>query len=434
MKCERCGATLPENSIRCVYCGATLQMVPDYNPLGDVIEDEVRNALQNDAADIPTVNEPRRERHTARLNQRSAERVSERHTGQLQEKQQDKPKETRTREQENRKKREQEKRREAERRRALKKKKRNLVLGSIVGVCLVLILGAYIGYSNSYQGQLNKGLKAADEGQNDTAIECLENAISKKPNQADAYIALSSIYNEEGDADTAESLLLDAIKTNPDSLELNRALINLYIANDDMDQVNIYMSTLSNSTIKESLSNYEASIPEFSLEDGTYEDVQEVSIISEEGSIYYTTDGTEATKESELYTAPIQIGEGTTVIHAISVNSEGVPSYENSAEYTVEFPMESAPVVSPTTGRYTEEMTITITVPAGYTAFYTLDNTTPTIESAIYSEPIAMPEGSTIFTAVLMNSSGKYSDITKRNYNLTLEDDEEEEDTEENVE
>lgn len=427
MKCERCGATLPENSIRCVYCGATLQMVPDYNPLGDVIEDEVRNALQNDALDTTTPNEPRRERHTGRLNQRSTERIGERQTDQLQEKQHEKSKETRTREQEIRKKREQEKRRESERRRALKKKKRNIVLGSIIGVCILLILAIYVRYSNSYQGQLNKGLKAAEEGQYYAAIECLENAISKNPNQEEAYIALSTLYNDEGDAEEAESILLDAINTNPDSLELNRALINLYIENDNMEQVNIYMSTLTDSTIKETLSNYEASIPEFSLEEGTYEDVQEVSIISEEGSIYYTTDGTEATKDSELYTGAIQIGEGTTEIRAISVNSEGVPSYENSAEYTVEFPMESAPVVSPTTGRYTEEMTITITVPAGYTAFYTLDNTTPTIESTVYTEPIAMPEGNTIFTAVLMNSSGKYSDITKRNYNLILEEEEEDE-------
>jgi len=59
-----------------------------------------------------------------------------------------------------------------------------------------------------------------------------------------------------------------------------------------------------------------------------------------------------------------------------------------------------------------------INVPEGYTAYYTLDGTTPSAASAQYKGPIDMPEGQTIFSAVLISKSGKMTQITKRNYVL----------------
>jgi hypothetical protein len=48
-----------------------------------------------------------------------------------------------------------------------------------------------------------------------------------------------------------------------------------------------------------------------------------------------------------------------------------------------------------------------------------MDNTDPTENSEIYSGPVSMPEGSTIFKAVLINGKGKLSGITTRNYERT---------------
>ncbi len=444
MKCERCGADLPENSIRCIYCGETLQMVPDYNPLGDVIEDEVRSAITTDPLDMNVVHANNRNRNTARMNNKNVSRntrAMKQNTAQMLREEHGRNEHTReergkeealkaSKEKEARRKREQAKRREIEKRKAQKKKQRDIVIGALVGIVVLIILGIYLGYSNSYQGQIAKGWKASDKGEIYSAISYFEKAISKKPANAEAYIALSEIYEADGDLGTAETILTDALDLNPDNLELSQALIQFYVSNDEMEKINEYMNSLTNQTMIDALKNYSSAVPEFSLEEGTYDDVQELSILSNEETIYYTTDGTEATQDSERYTTAIQIGEGTTIVRAISVNSEGVPSYEVQAEYTVELPMETAPIVTPSTGQYKEQMQISVTVPTGYTAYYTLDNTTPTTESQVYTGPIDMPEGNTIFTAVLVNSSGKYSDTTKRNYYLVLE----EEDTEEEIE
>ena len=36
MKCQKCGAEIPDNKIYCEKCGSPIQMVPDYNPVDDI--------------------------------------------------------------------------------------------------------------------------------------------------------------------------------------------------------------------------------------------------------------------------------------------------------------------------------------------------------------------------------------------------------------
>lgn len=36
MKCQKCGADIPEGKIYCEQCGSAIQMVPDYNPVEDI--------------------------------------------------------------------------------------------------------------------------------------------------------------------------------------------------------------------------------------------------------------------------------------------------------------------------------------------------------------------------------------------------------------
>ena len=42
MKCVHCGANIPDDQMICPVCGAEVQIVPDYNPLDDVLAREVR--------------------------------------------------------------------------------------------------------------------------------------------------------------------------------------------------------------------------------------------------------------------------------------------------------------------------------------------------------------------------------------------------------
>lgn len=79
--------------------------------------------------------------------------------------------------------------------------------------------------------------------------------------------------------------------------------------------------------------------PTFSLAEDTYTEAQEVTLSAEEGTIYYTLDGTTPDAESIEYTAPIVLDEcGTTTIKAIAISGENTSSVA-SATYTIKLPL-----------------------------------------------------------------------------------------------
>ncbi len=424
MKCERCGAILQDDVVSCMYCGQILQRVPDYNPLEDVIADEVRNSIRQETSELTlprdhvgrNVRDPRNGRNTGRMNPRdgSPRDIAAREAAEKEAKEAAEKEAKEAREQEIRKK------REIERRRALKRKQRKILIASMCSALLLIIIIIVIAFNNSYSGQLSKGKNAISNGNYSSAIEHLEKALNKNDGQSEVYLLLADAYLENNEYNNGIYILMKAVEVIPEDIELHQALIDCYLSADDTASVKDYMDSLTDDDILEALIAYQCNEPEFGLAEGTYDDVQELIISSEEGTIYYTTDGTVATENSTEYIGGIQLSEGTTTVRAIVVNEEGISSDEVKMTYTVELPMEAAPVVTPSTGQYTSETYIAVTVPSGYTAYYTMDNTTPDTSSSVYTTPIEMPEGNTIFTVVLVSASGKYSDITKRNYDLKL--------------
>ena len=174
--------------------------------------------------------------------------------------------------------------------------------------------------------------------------------------------------------------------------------------------------------IREKLSEYIIEEPEFDLDEGeVYEEVHQLEITASGSTIYYTTDKSEPTLSSTKYSEPIQLTEGENIIRAIAVDERGIPSMSVEKTYVVEFPVEDAPAVSPSTGQYEQAQKIEIKVPEGYEAYYTLTGDDPTTASSKYSGPVDMPEGETLFKAILVNGSGRSSGVTTRNYMLEIE-------------
>ena len=135
-------------------------------------------------------------------------------------------------------------------------------------------------------------------------------------------------------------------------------------------------------------------------------------------TIYYTTDGTNPTSSSTKYTEPILLNEeGKTQIKRLPITKRKSQVWWSTKTYEIEFPVADAPVVTPSTGQYSTATQISITVPEGYTAYYTTDGSTAdNSKSSLYTGPIEMPEGQTLFSTVLVGKTGKMTQITKRNY------------------
>ncbi len=149
-----------------------------------------------------------------------------------------------------------------------------------------------------------------------------------------------------------------------------------------------------------------------------------------EGNIFYTLDGTEPTAVSRIYTGPFTITALDVMNSYPSVRlratSFGEDS-EKSGEINMEFELEyneadaaliaeqmtttaepetttaitlSAPIISPSSGSYSENTQIMVSSPEGADIFYTYDGTVPGPRSNLYTGPVMMTPGTQTFSAV----------------------------------
>ena len=397
MKCRYCKAEIPEGELYCKKCGREVQIVPDYNPLEEMLTAQIQLDGNEQESELDQyINQNRR-------NNNRTGQTAGRNTGST----------GRMLTEKERRKRQSAK---AARKKALRRKRRIVLL--IMALIVVLAgAGFYVIYQNSYNGIMKKAQKAAQSKDYTTAEAYYKQAISKNTKKADAYTGLADVYQSQDKTDEGTTLFEEAVSKQSGNVELYKACMDFYLKSDQNMEIPELLDSVSDSML-EKLSDYVVDEPKFSLEDSmTYDDVQKLLLTADKDTIYYTTDGTDPDLTSTKYTSEgIQISEGETTIKAIAVNKKGVPSSISKKIYTVEFPVEDAPAVSPSTGQYDEAVQIEVKVPEGYTAYYTTDGTDPTTASTKYTGPIDMPKGETLFKVVLVNGKGRMSGITTRNY------------------
>ena len=397
MKCRYCKSEIPEGELYCKKCGREVQIVPDYNPLEEMLTAQIQLDGNEQESELDQyINQNRR-------NNNRTGQTAGRNTGST----------GRMLTEKERRKRQSAK---AARKKALRRKRRIVLL--IMALIVVLAgAGFYVIYQNSYNGIMKKAQKAAQSKDYTTAEAYYKQAISKNTKKADAYTGLADVYLSQDKTDEGTTLFEEAVSKQSGNVELYKACMDFYLKSDQNMEIPELLDSVSDSML-EKLSDYVVDEPKFSLEDSTtYDDVQKLLLTADKDTIYYTTDGTDPDLTSTKYTSEgIQISEGETTIKAIAVNKKGVPSSISKKIYTVEFPVEDAPAVSPSTGQYDEAVQIEVKVPDGYTAYYTTDGTDPTTASTKYTGPIDMPKGETLFKVVLVNGKGRMSGITTRNY------------------
>ena len=146
--------------------------------------------------------------------------------------------------------------------------------------------------------------------------------------------------------------------------------------------------------------------PTFSPPGGTYSSAQTVTISTATAgaSIRYTVDGSTPTASSTLYSGPISVPTSRTV-QAIGILSGSTNSAVASASYTIGNSV-APPTFNPPGGSYTAAQTVTIsTTTAGASIRYTVDGSTPTASSTLYTGPISVPTTRTINAIGILSGS-----------------------------
>ena len=362
MKCVKCGATLKDNTIFCENCGQEVQIVPDYN----VFEDEYLKALLEEdnlkskkPVGVPPVEE-----------------------------EEPKPE-------------------------PQKKKNKKLVICVIsIVVLLLLIVGITVGMilqkRNTVDYQIAKAKEALSSKEYQVALEYYEKALEFEPDNKELLHAMADIYRQQGDFDSAYVSYMDLINKDSGDYKAYEALISILAENNKTEEIIALGKEVTDPSILPLFEEYMVVPPTFSVDEGTYEEYQIISLSAAKGcEIYYTTDGSDPVKKGKLYTSSIDLEEleeaDSYVISAVCKNQKGIYSDSVTKKYKIDLQAPDMPEVSPDGGSFTTATTVTITIPEGCVAYYTWDGTEPSINSEQYSAMIEVPEGDHILSVVLMD-------------------------------
>ena len=325
-----------------------------------------------------------------------------------------------------------------------KKKNNNKVIVAVVAVVFVIVAAVVIGIfvfgkkdknKETFQTIYDEGIKLYTESEYDEAIIKFQKSVNMTEDEDELIKANKSLYDaymkkgidtlSDSEIHECVDILKELISLDKDNIDNYKNLIELYTSAKLEDELEQFKESLMGTPYADELGIKSVAAPVFEDEPGEYSDYISIGIKYETGcDVYYTLDGSEPTTESQLYDEPIEIKEqGTVVVKAVAVDSEGELSEILTGEFIIKLDSIDAPVVTPAGGKYNEDTKIEVQVPEGMKAYYTIDKygITPTTESDEYTEPIDMPRGKYVFSVILVDESGMCSEVVENIYNYEVE-------------
>ncbi len=293
-----------------------------------------------------------------------------------------------------------------------------------LAVVMLIIVSVILNNSkkNSYDYNYSTGLQLYNSGSYSEALTYWEKASADSAGRknVELKIKMHECYVALGNKDKAAEVLKDALSYDKYNQKALTMLAQYYVNQKDGTGLSELLRKYKGTDGEKYLKDFEVAMPSASEASGKFDKVVELELKSVNSyKIYYTVDGSTVTTKSKEYNGPIRIEKGKTTLKAVTVDAIGTMSHELELVFEVDYKNPDAPVVTPLTGTYSAGTKIEITnIPEGGKAYYTLDGKAPTKESTEYTEPIAMPEGNTVFSAIIIDSSDLESAVTKRNYNV----------------
>lgn len=267
------------------------------------------------------------------------------------------------------------------------------------------------------------------------ALEKLEVAVEREPDNVDALVLIGQAYTEMGRIEDAkaiyERLITDIAPAHPSAY---RNLIRIYQQEGYNAEALALMkmgaqNASSTQEFEVMLREYTPESPVFSWEEGRYNEEIDLTISIPEGqTVYYSTDGTDPSESGLVYTkgTVIHIPEGKLTVKAIGFTENGMPSEQIEANYTVIIPTPAAPKTNIASGKLKKSVKVAIRPGSEdkkendkiVAIYYTLDGREATTDSTLYTEPVQLPLGKSTLRAIAVHENGKVSYEMKVTYEV----------------
>ncbi|GHU40771.1 hypothetical protein FACS1894111_01960 [Clostridia bacterium] len=413
MNCKKCGDRINTGNIYCASCGRAVQIVPDYS----LLEDDLTVGVTGKLSGIKPAQEgePQGNAGYGKDLQGGHLQGKARPENHLQGKQlQGQPL------QEN----------PTPSKKDPAKKKLYLVLGIFAGLLVLLFLSlAFLHHKNNqnFAYQQEKGGVYYGNGEYEKSIQAYLLALKltdgvTKEQLSDTKLKLATAYFAAKQEAEGIAVLTDLIKEEPDNEAAYEQLIAFYEKKGDNEAVLALMSGVTDENILALFKEYDLTEPIFDPIPGKYGDDITLTLKAEHGTtLYYTLDGSDPTESGAVYETPILLeGQGVTTVKVAAKNEKGLYGPTATGKYDIRYEIPPMPTVTPDGGDFSAPISVRIDVPEGAKAYYTWDGSVPTANSAVYDAAIAVPEGNTILSVILIDKHGTSSNVQKCNFRYYL--------------
>lgn len=286
MKCQKCGADMPEGDLYCTKCGEEIHIVPYFEPEVETELNENLHRISDEAFG------KQRDLHSVKV----------------------------------------------------KKKKHYLrwvILLVVFSMCAGFIALIYLFNSPLYLK--NRGNMLMSQGNYKDAVYFYEKALDRgTENKTDVYMYLIGCYEElEYDGKYEEYLL--KVLANKEASETQlftvyTKLIRLYEEGNSYLTINNLLKSCNNDKIIALYQKYMVEPPVFSHLEGVYKEIIPLKLSSMTGNkILYTINGGEPLEDGLIYKEPIFLENGTYEFRAVCINEYGIASDVIVKKYEVNF-------------------------------------------------------------------------------------------------
>ncbi|MCD7751314.1 MAG: chitobiase/beta-hexosaminidase C-terminal domain-containing protein [Lachnospiraceae bacterium] len=305
-----------------------------------------------------------------------------------------------------------------------------LTVGLLTAVLIALSVRAVIymrhrDWYDSAQEQISSAREYTQKEAYDSAEACYLRALELEPDNISCQLELADLYVGIGREDEAlqiyRSVILSEVSSAEEKLTACQGFVDYYSADDDYRSIAQFLEELDNEELQTAFSDYLAEPVTFSQPEGIFTDLVTLKLTADEsGSIYYTLDGSTPDESSELYTSPLYLEEGTTVVSAVYINLYGVKSTVTKATYVVDTATPYQPEIYVYSGSYTYPLEISAEAEEGCSIYYTIDGGVPNASSSLYYEGLFASEGTHTYRFVAVSEAGLVSDVITRTFTVNL--------------
>lgn len=317
MRCSKCDRELSPGDVYCPGCGQEVQIVPDYDPLDEMLWDKAEEKSRKkkeegkgeDAGEEPA----RKEHKNGRSQKRSLPFWKDAWFWRV------------------------------------------LLSVAALAVCTGILFGSYhyITSRKDYGYQLRKGMDCYESGRLEEAIPYLKQAweLLEDTEGGDLrpLLYLARVYREldeaEMAADTFERVLsLTSLPMEEkEKTEIYGEFFQTLNEAGRTGEINGWIEECPEESLKKKLLPYRIEKPEASISGGVYHYYVYPELTAPYGTIYYTLDGSTPTQDSKEYTEKIPLVEGDNLLTAVAVNEKGIVSEPLFVVYTLDFDVPDIP-------------------------------------------------------------------------------------------